>query len=50
VDCIETIEEIDAENREVFLGAGGQSFAYIECLNDSDEHVVLFKNLLAEQR
>lgn len=50
VDCIETIEEIDAENREVFLNAGGQSFAYIECLNDSDEHVVLFKNLLAEHR
>lgn len=48
VDCIETIEEIDAENREVFLDAGGQSFAYIECLNDSDEHIDLFKKLLAE--
>jgi ferrochelatase len=48
VDCIETIEEIDAENREVFLHAGGQSFAYIECLNDSDEHINLFKNLLSK--
>lgn len=48
VDCIETIEEIDAENREVFLHAGGQKFAYIECLNDSDEHIELFKKLLAE--
>lgn len=48
VDCIETIEEIDAENREVFLHAGGESFAYIECLNDSDEHIKLFKNLLSK--
>jgi ferrochelatase len=48
VDCIETIEEIDGENREVFLHFGGQKFAYIECLNDSDEHIDLFKKLLAE--
>jgi len=34
-DCIETLEEIDQEVREAFLHAGGESFHYIPCLNDS---------------
>ncbi len=36
-DCIETLEEIDSEVREIFLHAGGKDFAHIRCLNDSDE-------------
>lgn len=36
-DCIETLEEIDAEVREIFLHAGGRNFSHIPCLNDSDE-------------
>jgi len=35
-DCLETLEEIAQEAREAFLHAGGQSFDYIACLNDSD--------------
>ena len=34
-DCIETLEEIDQEAREAFLHAGGKTFHYIPCLNDS---------------
>ena len=34
-DCLETLEEINMEAREAFLHAGGQSFHYISCLNDS---------------
>ncbi len=34
-DCLETLEEIDQEARAAFLAAGGQTFAYIPCLNDS---------------
>lgn len=34
-DCLETLEEIDQEARAAFLQAGGQSFHYIPCLNDS---------------
>lgn len=34
-DCLETLEELDVENREIFLEHGGQDFAYIPCLNDS---------------
>jgi ferrochelatase len=35
-DCLETIEEIGIENAEYFFAAGGESFARIDCLNDSD--------------
>jgi len=38
-DCLETLEEIDLENREVFLEAGGGRFRYIAALNDRDDHV-----------
>ena len=34
-DCLETLEELDMENREVFMEHGGEQFAYIPCLNDS---------------
>ena len=34
-DCVETLEEIADENREIFLEHGGMRFAYIPCLNDS---------------
>lgn len=34
-DCLETREELDMENRQAFLDAGGERFAYIPCLNDS---------------
>jgi len=36
-DCIETLEEIDGEVREIFLHGGGEKFAHIPCLNDSVE-------------
>jgi protoporphyrin/coproporphyrin ferrochelatase len=32
-DCLETLEEIAQEAREAFLGAGGEDFRYIDCLN-----------------
>ena len=35
VDCLETLEEIAQEARDAFLEAGGESFRYIPCLNDS---------------
>ncbi len=38
-DCIETLEEINAEIRESFEHAGGEGFTYIPCLNDDDAHI-----------
>ena len=32
-DCLETIEEIGIENRDIFLSHGGERFARIDCLN-----------------
>jgi ferrochelatase len=38
-DCLETLEEINMENREEFLTHGGGEFHYIPCLNDSPSWV-----------
>lgn len=34
-DCLETLEEIAVQNREIFVHHGGESFSHIPCLNDS---------------
>ena len=46
VDCLETIEEIDQENKEIFLKAGGEKFTYAPCLNDSGGQVNLLKAII----
>ena len=33
-DCLETLEEISGEGREIFLENGGESFTFIPCLNE----------------
>lgn len=38
-DCLETLEELDGENREIFEHNGGEKFAYLPALNDSDEGI-----------
>ena len=45
-DCIETIYEIDEQNREIFLNAGGKQFYYIPALNDTPLQVKLIKNIV----
>jgi protoporphyrin/coproporphyrin ferrochelatase len=36
-DCLETLEEIEGENQEEFMHHGGEKFAYVPCLNDSED-------------
>ena len=36
-DCVETLEEIAEQNKEIFLDHGGEDFAALPCLNDSPE-------------
>lgn len=36
-DCLETLEELDGENRHIFEDNGGEKFAYLPALNDSSE-------------
>ena len=46
-DCLETLEEIDQEAREAFLHAGGKSFHYIPCLNDSPHGIAALGEIAA---
>lgn len=45
-DCLETLEEIEEENREIFLEAGGAHFSYIPCLNDDDAHITALGRII----
>ncbi|MEX0368842.1 MAG: ferrochelatase [Ruegeria sp.] len=47
-DCIETLEEINEEIRESFEEAGGESFAYIPCLNDEDAHIAALAKVIGD--
>lgn len=47
-DCLETLEEIAMENREVFLNAGGERYEYIPCLNDEAEHIAMLAGLVEQ--
>ena len=49
IDCLETLEEIDQENREYFIAHGGEIYTYIPCLNDSDAHAKLLSQLILAQ-
>ena len=49
VDCLETIEEIDKENRENFLNNGGQSYQYIPALNTEHAHIEMMGKLILEK-
>lgn len=45
-DCLETLEELAEENREVFMSAGGKRYEYIPALNARVDHISLFTALL----
>lgn len=44
-DCLETIEELGAQIRDLFLEKGGEKFARLPCLNDSAEGMALIETL-----
>jgi len=45
-DCLETLEEVAMENRDIFLEAGGEGYDYIPCLNDHPSHIDLLVKLI----
>ncbi|MDC9715607.1 MAG: ferrochelatase [Gammaproteobacteria bacterium] len=49
VDCLETLEEIDEENRGYFMQAGGKTFSYIPALNDRKDHIKALSSIIAKQ-
>jgi len=46
-DCLETLQELNEENREYFLEAGGEAFHYIPALNDRADHLDALADLAA---
>lgn len=48
-DCLETLEEIAVENRDVYIEAGGESYQYIPALNASPDFIELLATLVKEQ-
>ncbi|MBL0691297.1 MAG: ferrochelatase [SAR324 cluster bacterium] len=48
-DCLETLEEIAMQGRDIFLDNGGETFTYVPCLNDGDDHInLLYKRVVRE--
>lgn len=45
-DCLETLEEINIQNRNAFLQAGGEHFTYIPALNDQPAHIEFLAGLV----
>lgn len=47
-DCLETLEELEMENREYFLENGGEDYHYIPCLNERPDHIELLSGLIKQ--
>jgi ferrochelatase len=48
-DCLETLEEIAQENAEIFRHNGGEQFAAVPCLNDSDAGMDVIRQLVLRE-
>ncbi|QOZ31359.1 ferrochelatase [Bradyrhizobium sp. CCBAU 53421] len=48
-DCLETLEEIAQENAEIFRHNGGEQFAAVPCLNDSDGGMDVIRQLVLRE-
>lgn len=46
VDCLETLEEIEEQNKQVFLDAGGERYHYVHALNARPDHIALLAELV----
>ena len=47
-DCLETLEELAIEGKESFHEAGGETFNYLPCLNDSDHGMAVIEQIARE--
>lgn len=47
-DCLETLEEIAMECKAAFLGAGGERFHYIACLNERPDWISALQHIIGE--
>ena len=47
-DCLETLEEIQVENKEYFIEAGGETYNYVPALNDNPDHIEMLSKLIQQ--
>ena len=45
-DCLETLEELEVQNKEIFFSSGGEEYNYIKCLNDDLQHLKMLRSLI----
>ncbi len=48
-DCLETLEEMDIQNRATFLKYGGENYDFIPCLNDSETGITMLETLVKQE-
>ena len=48
-DCLETVDEMGHEAAKTFLDNGGQNFAHIPCLNDSEDGMRVIEKLVRKE-
>jgi ferrochelatase len=48
-DCLETLEELDMENRAAFMASGGEEFTYVPCLNDGVQGMRVIETLVRRE-
>ena len=48
-DCLETIDEIGTESREVFQHAGGESLRACPCLNDHPQWIAALRQIITDE-
>lgn len=48
-DCLETLEELDVENREIFMHNGGEKFSYVPALNDSPGGIAVIEAIVRRE-
>jgi len=49
VDCLETLEEVAIEYRDMFLALGGERFTLVPALNDDDRHAQVLAAIAERQ-
>jgi ferrochelatase len=48
-DCLETIEEIGVENRDIFVKHGGEKFARMDCLNADENGMAVIRAVVQRE-
>ncbi len=49
-DCLETLEEIALEGRDIFTGAGGGEYRALPCLNESPRWIEALAKIATSSR